>query len=87
MMQDANSTTPKWTINQRMALSFNITSSIMQFHSTPWLPSPLTSSSIRFISDSLKFANIPQPFISYPESNDIPMYRKSFTSGARNNAP
>lgn len=71
MMQDSKSTTPKWTINQRMALSFNITSSIMQLHSTPWLASPLTSSSIGFMSDSLKFANIPQPFIAtaFPTQN------------------
>ncbi|KAJ5908063.1 hypothetical protein N7495_000745 [Penicillium taxi] len=63
MMQDPKPSTPKWTINQQMALAFKITSSIMQLHSTPWLKAPLTSSSIRFMSHSLGFRNTPQPFI------------------------
>ncbi|KAE8327762.1 hypothetical protein BDV39DRAFT_214932 [Aspergillus sergii] len=62
-MQDSKSTTPKWTINQQMALSFNITSSMMQLHSTPWLALPLTSSSVRFTPDSMKLKGTPQPFI------------------------
>ncbi|KAE8416101.1 hypothetical protein BDV36DRAFT_284843 [Aspergillus pseudocaelatus] len=63
IMQNSKFTMPKWTINQQMALSFNITSSMMQHHSTPWLATPLTSSSIRFTPDPMKFKSPPQPFI------------------------
>ncbi|PIG89847.1 hypothetical protein AARAC_005881 [Aspergillus arachidicola] len=62
-MQDPKSTAPEWTINQQMALSFNITSSMMQLHSTPWLAFPLTSSSVRFTPESMKLKGTPQPFI------------------------
>ncbi|KAE8309477.1 hypothetical protein BDV41DRAFT_547692 [Aspergillus transmontanensis] len=72
-MQDSESTMPKWTINQQMALSFNIASSMMQLHSTPWLSFPLTSSSVRFTPDSMKLKGTPQPFIvsAFPIRNQV----------------
>ncbi|KAJ5739887.1 hypothetical protein N7533_012671 [Penicillium manginii] len=71
-MQDTKTITPQWTMNQRMALSFNIASSILQLHSTPWLKSPLISSSIRFMPNSLNFKNAPRPFIlsAFPIQNE-----------------
>ncbi|PKY00855.1 hypothetical protein P168DRAFT_299736 [Aspergillus campestris IBT 28561] len=64
---------PPWTLNQRMALSFRIASSVMQLLSTPWLYLPLTSSSICFsqndqlarTSATQPFADMPQPFITH----------------------
>lgn len=61
----------QWTLNQRMALSFNIASSVMQLHSTPWLCFPLTSRTLCFLQNhktstargTAQFIDIPQPFI------------------------
>lgn len=61
----------QWSLNQRMALSFNVASSVMQLHSTPWLCFPLTSQTLCFPQDpesptvkgTTQFRDIPQPFI------------------------
>ncbi|EAW21203.1 uncharacterized protein NFIA_063640 [Aspergillus fischeri NRRL 181] len=73
----------RWTLNQRMALSFNIASSIMQLNSTPWLCFPLTCKSLYFTRrvellsqrGTAQYADIPQPFI-----------RQIFFSGVKDSA-
>ncbi|GES64972.1 hypothetical protein ATEIFO6365_0009046700 [Aspergillus terreus] len=77
---NASSAIIRWTLNQRMALSFNIASSIMQLNSTPWLCFPLTSKSLYFARraelllqrGAAQYADIPQPFI-----------RQTFFGGAK----
>ncbi|KAK2743240.1 hypothetical protein FQN57_004929 [Myotisia sp. PD_48] len=64
-------TLPKWTPIQRVSLSFNIASSLIQLHSTPWFRTPFTSKSIYF-APRIQFQNpvsgdsrteTPKPFI------------------------
>lgn len=59
----------RFSLNQRMALSCQIASSILQLHLTPWLP-VLTSNSICFARDAPveSTAGIPSPFIRRPFS-------------------
>lgn len=61
---------PAFNLNQRMALSCQIASSVLQLHSTPWLPVLLTSNSICFSRNSLvdSTAGTPSPFIRRPFS-------------------
>ncbi|RAL17609.1 uncharacterized protein BO97DRAFT_430582 [Aspergillus homomorphus CBS 101889] len=73
LMQKQGSAVSKLEVYEKMALAFNITSSILQLHSTPWLQAPLTSSSIRFVSDSSMFFHLAQPFIvsTFPDQGLI----------------
>ena len=57
-----------WLPNHRMALSLTIASSLLQLVSTPWLRSPLTSSSVWFsrsavLSAQLDLSSIPESFV------------------------
>ncbi|KAL4986565.1 hypothetical protein BDW68DRAFT_178687 [Aspergillus falconensis] len=57
-----------WLPNHRIALSLTVASSLLQLVSTPWLPSPLTSSSVWFSrsavqSAMLDLSAIPEPFV------------------------
>lgn len=69
---DSGCAFPRWTPNQRLALAFNIASSLVQLHATPWLADPWTKNSICFIQErrsqdtarTLSFFKVPQPFIA-----------------------
>lgn len=81
-MQSNEPSPIQWTLNQRMALSFNVASSVMQLHSTPWLCFPLTSETLCFPQNKKSFAmkgtaqfmEIPEPFIqqSFLNGKDDP---------------
>ncbi|KAL2810944.1 hypothetical protein BJX63DRAFT_422671 [Aspergillus granulosus] len=51
--------TPKWTLNQRISLSFNIASSNLQLYSTHWLAEPLTSKSIHLQETTMTNTDFP----------------------------
>ncbi|KAL4800385.1 hypothetical protein BDV19DRAFT_384210 [Aspergillus venezuelensis] len=81
---------PTWTLNQRMSLSFNIASSVLQLYTTHWVAEPLTSKSIHFaesqflpsiISDQ-QFTIAPKPFIIHKFSNSL-MTNTDFSSAKR----
>ena len=66
---------PNWTVNQRVALAFNIASSVIQLHSTPWLSDHWTKKSICFIrkgsmTQSQQRQTAPQPFITHKFTAD-----------------
>jgi hypothetical protein len=59
-----------WTLNQRMAISFRVASSILQLNSTPWLGQALTSENLCFIRGTV--SDNPEPFIRRRFSKNPP---------------
>ncbi|KAL3476579.1 hypothetical protein BJX99DRAFT_270394 [Aspergillus californicus] len=58
--------TSEWLQGHKIVLSSIVASSTLQLVSTPWLPLPLTSRSIRFpraAAASLNTSSVPQPFV------------------------
>ncbi|KAL4788602.1 hypothetical protein BJX76DRAFT_353048 [Aspergillus varians] len=67
-------TASKWLPGHRIALSSIVASSTLQLVSTPWIPLPLTSRSIRFARTavaSLNPSSVPQPFVEQRFENKI----------------
>ncbi|KAL4925913.1 uncharacterized protein BDV17DRAFT_165990 [Aspergillus undulatus] len=52
LLTGSHANIPPIPLNHRIALSYNIALAVLQLHSTPWLPLPLTSSSIFFIPET-----------------------------------